>query len=126
LRNINDHPDLLVYHLKQLDNLEVRNLSIFIPDPIYYSGAFRVNLSRLFELINQFNWRSPSWINSTRFVLDTPIGKVRREDMKHYDHETSTAIFERAGQQVVYPDFPASLDKPGDLKTLLWKGYSHS
>lgn len=126
LRNVNDHPDLLIYHLKQLDNLEIRNLSIFIPDPIYYSGAFRVNLFRLFDLINQFNWRSPSWINSTRFVLDTPIGKVRREDMKHYDHETSTAIFEREGKQIIYPDFPASLDKPGELKTLLWKDYSHS
>jgi len=126
LRNINDHPDLLIYHLEQLDNLGIRNLSIFIPDPIYYSGAFRVNLFRLFDLINQFNWRSPSWINSTRFVLDTPIGKVRREDMKHYDHETSTAIFEREGKQVVYPDFPASLDKPGELKTLLWKDYSQS
>jgi lysine 2,3-aminomutase len=121
LRNINDHPDLLIYHLKQLDNLEVRNLSIFIPDPIYYSGAFRVNIFRLFDLINQFNWRSPSWINSTRFVLDTPIGKVRREDMKSYDHDTSTATFEREGKQIMYPDFPASLDSPGELKTLLWK-----
>jgi len=126
LRNVNDHPDLLIHHLEQLDRLEVRNLSIFIPDPIYYSGAFRVSLSRLFDLINQFNWRSPSWINSTRFVLDTSIGKVRREDMKHYDHETSTAVFEREGKQIVYPDFPASLDKPGELKTLLWKDYSHS
>ena len=126
LRNINDHPDLLIYHLEQLDNLGIRNLSIFIPDPIYYSGAFRVNLFRLFDLINQFHWRSPSWINSTRFVLDTPIGKVRREDMKHYDDKTSTAIFERQGKQVAYPDFPAALDKPGELKTLLWKNYSHS
>jgi KamA family protein len=122
LRNINDHVDLLIYHLKNLDNLGVRNLSIFIPDPIYYSGAFRIRLNRLFDLINQFNWKSPSWINSTRFVLDTPIGKVRREDMKSYDEQSETAIFEREGKQVIYPDFPLHLDKPGELETLLWKG----
>lgn len=121
LRNINDNPDLLIYHLQKLDELGIRNLSIFIPDPIFYSGAFRVSLGRIFDLIDQFNWRSPSWINSTRFVLDTPVGKVRREDMKHYDKATETAVFEREGKRIQYPDFPASLDRAGDLRTLLWK-----
>ena len=46
--------------------------------------------------------------------------------MKHYDHTTSTATFEREGKQVKYPDFPAALDKPGELKTLLWKDYHQS
>lgn len=120
LRNINDHHRVLIKHLYQLDELGIRNLSVFIPDPIYYSGAFRMNLGRLFSLIDQFNWNSPSWINSTRFVLDTIIGKVRREDVKEYI-SGQYALFHRAGREIVYPDFPKELDIPGNLKVLLWK-----
>lgn len=124
LRKINDHPDVLIRHLKTLDELGVRNLSVFIPDPINYSAAFRINLQRLFNIINEFNWKSPSWINSTRFLLDTQIGKVRREDIKHYDPAKGLAIFEREGRQIEYPDLPQELDIPGDLETMLWKDHA--
>jgi KamA family protein len=122
LRKINDHADLLNYHIKRLDNLEIRNLSIFLPEPVFHSAAFRINLHRLFKIMDDFNWNSPSWINSTRFVLDTPIGKVRRENLLSYDYQKCLAVFEREGKKVVYPDLPSELDKPGDLDTMLWKG----
>lgn len=121
LRKINDHHEVLIKHLGKLELLNIRNLSIFIPDPINYSASFRIRLSRLFNIIDNFNWKSPSWINSTRFVLDSHIGKVRREDMKSYDEKNEMATFVREGKQVLYPDFPEELDIPGDLETLLWK-----
>lgn len=124
LRNINDHPEVLAKHLQKLDELGIRNLSIFIPDPINYSASFRISLKRLFNIIDTLNWSTNSWVNSTRFVLDTHIGKVRREDMRYYDEVTREAVFEREGKQVKYPDFPEHLDHTGDLKILLWKEYA--
>ncbi|KER04634.1 radical SAM protein [Photorhabdus temperata] len=123
LRQINDHPEILRRHLETLDRLGIRNLSVFIPDPINFSAPFRINLARLINIINELNWRSPSWINSTRFVMDTKVGKVRREDITHYDTDLGIAIFERDGKTIRYPDFPANLDIPGDIETILWKDY---
>jgi len=121
LRKVNDHPEVLRQHLTRLDELEIRNLSMFIPDPINYSAAFRIRLKRLFSLIDELNWSTPSWVNSTRVVLDTHYGKVRREDLKEYDEESGQAVFVREGNRIPYPDLPADIDEPGDLKTLLWK-----
>lgn len=121
LRKINDHPEVLRRHLKKLDDFGIRNLSMFIPDPINYSASFRIRLNRLFSIIDELNWTTPSWVNSTRVVLDTHYGKVRREDLKHYDEEQNIAIFEREGNKIVYKDLPEHLDEPGDLPTLLWK-----
>jgi lysine 2,3-aminomutase len=111
-------------HLETLDNLNIRNLSMFIPDPINYSAAFRISLKRQSEIINTLNWKSPSWINSTRLVLDTPIGKVRREDMIEYDEKRKLAVFEREGKKVLYPDLPEEMDIPGKLDILLWKNHA--
>lgn len=121
LRQINDHHVVLIRHLEQLDQLGIRNLSIFIPDPINFSAPFRINLARLIGIIERINWFSPSWINSTRFVMDTMVGKVRREDMAEYDLNAGVATFKRDGKSVAYPDFPAELDVPGNLETMLWR-----
>lgn len=120
LRGINDHHELLIEHLKLLDSLWIRTLSIFLPDPIKYSWAFRINLERVFSIIDQFNWNSPSWINSTRFVLDSNIGKLRREDMREYSKELWYTIFERNWEFMRYPDFPKELDIPWDIEVMLW------
>ena len=82
LRNINDHSAVLIKHLKRLDELNIRNLSIFVPEPVYYSTAFRIPMKRIFLIMDELNWNSPAWVNATRFALDSPIGKVRREDFK--------------------------------------------
>lgn len=124
LRNVNDHPQVLSEHLARLDEMRMRNLSMFIPDPINFSASFRIRLKRLFKIMDELNWSTPSWVNSTRLVLDTHHGKVRREDLQSYDEANNSAVFEREGNVIPYHDFPEELDKPGDLKTLLWKGSS--
>ncbi len=120
LRKVNDHAEVLQRHLTQLDELGIRNLSMFIPDAIHFSAPFRIRLRRLFDIVDQLNWTGPSWVNSTRLVMDTPVGKVRREDMASYD-EQGIVTFVREGKQIEYHDFPEELDEPGDLNTLLWK-----
>ena len=121
LRNVNDHPEVLNRHLVKLDELGMRNLSMFIPDPINYSASFRIRLKRLFKMMDELNWSTPSWVNSTRLVLDTHYGKVRREDLKSYNEETDMAVFEREGNEIPYHDLLVELDKPGNLQTMLWK-----
>ena len=71
--------------------------------------------------MDELNWNTPSWINSTRLVLDTRYGKVRREDLQNYDEKSRIATFKRDGKIVKYPDFLEELDKPGDVNVLLWK-----
>jgi len=121
LRNINDHAELLSEHLTLLDELEVRNLSVFMPEPIVGSAPFRVPFARFEQLADTLNRTTPSWINATRFVLDTPVGKVRREDIVARDPVAGTITFRRDGRTIDYPDFPAALDRPGELATLLWR-----
>ena len=57
-----------------------------------------------------------------RLVLDTAIGKVRREDMVAWDKAAGVITFQREGKNVTYHDFPEELDIPGEVETLLWKG----
>jgi lysine 2,3-aminomutase len=121
LRRINDHSQVLKKLLKELDELSVRNISIFIPDPIDYSATFRIPLKRIFGIMDDLNWNTPSWLNSTRLVLDTVHGKVRRENLKHFDPNTGAATFEREGKNIIYKDLPEDLDQPGNIGTLLWK-----
>lgn len=122
LRNINDHCTVLIELMKKIDQLQIRNASIFIPDPIFFSAAFRINLKRVSKIFEELNWTSPSWINSTRLVLDTVHGKVRLENIIEYDTNSNIAIFEREGEKIMYHDFPKEMDQPGKLETMLWKG----
>ena len=121
IRNVNDHHEVLTMHLMILDELNIRNLSMFVPDPINFSASFRISLNRLFAIIDRLNTQTPAWINSTRLVLDTKYGKVRREDLRVCDPNTNRFIFCRNGQDIFYQDFPKELDHPGELRTLLWK-----
>ena len=121
LRGINDQPEVLKQLLDKLDDLDARPINLFIPDPIFYSASFRVSLERLLGLMDDLYWTTSSWLNSVRIVLDTPLGKVRREDIKAWDKERGIVAFDREGEQVLYHDFPKELDVPGDPKILLWK-----
>ena len=94
---------------------------MFIPDPIKYSGLYRLGLARLFNIIDELNLSTPAWVNATRVVLDTSFGKVRRENLVEWDRERNIAFFERDGVRIEYPDLPASLDIPGDIRQLLWR-----
>ena len=122
LRRINDDAGLLARHLETLDELEVRNLSVFVPEPIVGSAPFRLSWDRFESLVDALVRTTPSWIDATRFVLDTPVGKVRREDLAERDRAAGTLVFERDGRRIAYPDFPAHLDEPGDPEVMLRRG----
>lgn len=122
LRGINDHVAVLTELLRKLDALRSNPINLFIPDPISYSASFRVPLKRLFQLVDELYWTTGSWTNGVRLVLDSPVGKVRREDIVSWDEGTGRVVFQRQGKDVVYHDFPAEMDTPGELATLLWRG----
>jgi len=122
LRGINDHVEVLAQLLRQLDDLRANPINLFIPDPISYSATFRLPMKRLLGLMDELYWTTSSWTNGVRLVMDTPIGKVRREDIVAWDEETGQITFQREGKNVFYHDFPAALDVPCDIRTLLWKG----
>lgn len=121
LRGINDHHEVLIEHLTKLDELGIRNLSVFFPDPVKFSASYRIPVSRLRKIIQQFNWNSPSWVNSTRFLIYSNIGKIRLEDVVSQDPARHELVFARQGNTITYRDFPERLDVPGDLDTMLWK-----
>ncbi|NDE89597.1 MAG: radical SAM protein [Alphaproteobacteria bacterium] len=121
LRHVNDHADVLLELMQKLETHHVRTLSIYVPEPIYYSAAYRISYDRMCRIIDAVNQRAPSWLNSFRFCLDSPHGKVRRENLVMRDNDANILVFMREGQRIVYPDLPEKLDAPGDIKTLLWK-----
>lgn len=122
LRRINDHVQVLEKLLRQLDELQINLINLFIPDPINYSASFRIPMHRLLKLTNELFWKTASWHSNARLVLDTPIGKVRYEDIVDWNQQNGEIIFQRAEQKIIYHDFPAQFDTPGELTTLLWKG----
>ena len=121
LRGINDNSIVLIRLLEKMDELNIRPLSIFIPDPISYGTANRVSANRIIKIIDEVNWNTPSWINSVRFVMDTTIGKVRRENIVNVDGKKIT--FMRENKYVDYYDLDDGIDKPSNIETLLWKDY---
>jgi lysine 2,3-aminomutase len=121
LRGINDHYKVLEKLICHMDQLEVNPINIFIPDPINYSAPFRISMKRLLSLMDNLYWKTSSWTNAVRLVMDTPIGKVRREDMTAWDKKNGVITFHRDGKTITYHDFPENLDIPGDLETLLWR-----
>lgn len=119
LRGINDNAKVLIELLKKMDELNIRPLSIFIPDPISYGAVNRISVERIEKIIDEVNWKTPSWINSVRFVMDTTIGKVRRENI--IKREGKCLTFMREGKTVEYYDLDDGIDVPSDINILLWK-----
>jgi lysine 2,3-aminomutase len=120
LRKINDHADVLIKLIQRLTDLNVHTFSIYVPEPIYYSAAYRIGFRRAAKLIDAVKAQLPGWADF-RFCLDTPYGKVRREHLIAEEASTSTLVFQYEGKRIRYPDFPEPMDEAGDLKTLLWK-----
>lgn len=119
LRGINDNAVVLIKLLEKMDELNIRPLSIFIPDPITYSAVNRISFARIENIMDEVNWNTPSWINSMRFTMDTTIGKVRRENIVNRDGKC--IIFMRNGKKVKYYDLDDGIDIPSDIKVLLWR-----
>jgi lysine 2,3-aminomutase len=122
LRGVNDHVSVVRRLVEDLDDLRVRTLSVYVPEPVRHSAPWRIPLARFFAIQDELTRTTPGWVNAIRFTLDTPVGKVRREDMVSVDPVRDLVTFERNGRRVVYPDFPARLDRPGDPAVLLWRG----
>lgn len=120
LRGINDHSKVLIKLLTKMDELNIRPLSIFIPDPISYGAVNRISAKRLEKIMDEVNWGTPSWINSTRFVMDTTIGKVRRENI--LEKNGKCIMFTRDGKTVEYYDLDDGIDIPSPIEKLLWRG----
>lgn len=121
LRHVNDHADVLLELMQKLEAHHVKTLSIYVPEPINFSATYRISYDRMCAIIDEVNVRASAWLNSFRFCLDSPFGKVRRENLKMRDRLSQRLVFMREGQRIDYPDFPASMDNPGDIKTMLWK-----
>lgn len=119
LRGINDNVKVLILLLQKMDELHIRPISIFIPDPISYAAAYRISFNRINQIQDELNWSTPSWINSIRFTLDTKIGKVRRENIFSINGKCIT--FERENKKVDYYDLDDGIDIPTDLSILLWR-----
>ncbi len=119
LRGINDNSKVLIKLLIKMDELNIRPLSIFIPDPISYGAVNRISSNRIEKIMDEVNWNTPSWINSTRFVMDTTIGKVRRENI--IKKEDKCITFARDGKTVDYYDLDDGIDIPSNVNILLWK-----
>jgi len=121
LRGVNDHPVVLTELLCRLDGMRIRPLTLFIPDPVNYSAAYRLPLKRLLGIVREIHLSTPAWANAVRVVLDTPFGKVRVEDIVEWNEPKGVVLFRRGDHVVQYHDFPERLDAPGDLPTLLWR-----
>ena len=119
LRGINDSSKVLSILLRKMDELHIRPISIFIPDPISYSASFRISFDRIKKIQDELNWSTPSWINSVRFTMDTTLGKVRRENIVKINGKCIT--FEREGKFVDYYDLDDGIDIPSNENILLWK-----
>lgn len=121
LRGVNDHATVLTELLRRLEDLRVRPLTMFIPDPVNYSAVYRLSLQRLLAIIREIHCSTPAWINAVRVVLDTPVGKVRPEDIVEWNRRDGIVVFRRGDHLIRYPDFPEDLDIPGDIATMLWR-----
>lgn len=119
LRGINDNSKVLIKLLIKMDELNIRPLSIFIPDPISYGAGHRISANRIEKIMDEVNWDTPSWVNSTRFVMDTTIGKVRRENV--IKRKGKCITFARDGKTVDYYDLDDGIDIPSSIDRLLWK-----
>lgn len=122
LRGVNDHPEVLIRLFTELDHHHIRNLSVFMPEPVLHSATYRIPFQRIQSIIQQLQNNMPSWIHATRFCQDTPIGKVKLEQ-RIPSSDPALVCFEREGEIVTVPDFPQDLDQPGRLEYLLWKDF---
>ena len=92
LRGINDHRDVVEMLLRNLAGLGVVTTSIYAPEPVGKSFQYRVSLERVFRITDSLKDDLPSWLASFNVCLDTPIGKVRRIHIKHYDATSNLSL----------------------------------
>lgn len=121
LRGINDNIEVLVALLYVLDKNRIRNLSIFITDPLICIEEYRVSIRRSHEMWTELQLNYPAWLNSTKMVFDSSIGKIGIKDLDRYDEERQGYWFKRGEKDMFFPDIPEEIDVPGKVENMLWK-----
>ncbi|MBR0374190.1 MAG: radical SAM protein [Mogibacterium sp.] len=119
LAGINDSPFVLKKLFTMLDDMRIRQMSIFTPDIIAFSATYRIPYQKICDIFDYMNYHSSAWVNSVRLVSAIPPGKGRRENIKKWDKETGVITFEINGVEFEYVDFPEELYH--EPEHLLWK-----
>lgn len=120
LRNVNDDVCVLKRLLETLDKNHVRNLTMFIPDPLNMLEEYRVSIGRVATMFEEMETTMSSWINSTRCMFDSVDGKISIKNLIKI--EANIAYFRKGEKIVEFPDIPAEIDIPGKVENMLWKG----
>ena len=121
LRGINDNVKVIASLLYILDSNKIRNLSIFITDPLVDIEEYRVSIKRSYNIWENLEMNYPAWLNSTKMVFDSSVGKIAIKDMIEYDEEKQGYWFKRGDKKMFFPDIPEEVDKEGDVNVMLWK-----
>ncbi len=121
LRGINDNVKVIASLLYLLDNNRIRNLTIFITDPLIDIEEYRVSIRRSYEIWAELEMNYPAWLNATKMVFDSSIGKIAIKDMIELDEEKQGYWFRRGEKKIFFPDIPEEIDEAGDLNSMLWK-----
>ncbi len=119
LRGVNDHVEVLDLLYERLAALGAPFHSVYVPEPVPYSAAYRLAFRRARGLVEDLRRRNPG--ADFRFCLDTKAGKVEPHHMMPRESAGGKLIFLFEGQRVEYPDFPESRDAPGAVEMLLWR-----
>lgn len=119
LRNINDNVKILKNILDLLDRNRVRNLTMFIPDPLNTLEEYRVSIKRVAAMYDELEKTTRSWINATRCMFDSVQGKISIKNLLRI--ENNIAYFKKNDEIVEFPDIPDDVDIPGDLSKMLWR-----
>ena len=121
LRGINDNVEVLTSLLYVLDKNRIRNLSIFITDPLICIEEYRVSIGRSYEMWKELELNYPAWLNATKMVFDSSIGKISIKDLLRFDEEKQGYWFKRGEKEMFFPDIPKEIDVPGNVENMLWK-----
>lgn len=120
LRGINDNVDVIKILINKLDVCRVKNVVIYVADPLSFLGQYRIPIKACLELKRALEETSPSWLNSFRMVFDSPYGKVNIDRFIRKDNEKQVCYFNHKERIVEFPDFPEELYSESPKKILLW------
>lgn len=121
LHGINDNVEVIKMLIQKLDECRVKNVVIYVADPLSFLGQYRVPIRSCLKLKHDLEETSPSWMNSFRMVFDSSYGKVNIDRFIQKDLDKQICYFNHKGQIVEFPDFPEELYEESDIKFLLWK-----
>lgn len=121
LRGINDHAEVIRELAQRCSEAYISMLAMHIPDVVPLSDYYRPRLDRVYAIADELFRTSEAWAWNVRVLLDTPYGKMRRDDIVARDFEQSTYTFARGEHRFVYRDIAAALDEATPVARLLYR-----